>query len=293
MLRPDLRGRSSRQRVAQTGTVDPPGGRNRARPTSQRQGPRRDPGGHPQRLRNPVQSSQPVPAPVALVEVSIFTDPRTGGLWAEAYELPPREHSPHPLPPRCVTVAEPDGHGGIARLRACWCGRGCVCPTCGEQTVQIPTASGVEWATRSCSAGRHAERWCSPSPSTTTTWDGPECCAFPMRLAPVAWMCNRESAHQRPTAGPTSSARLTVRAPALSVRPPQRWHRPAQAKHCGSILAWSTGSSASGRSGRHVHHVRGAVAVNWPHLATAHDFPRSNRKSVRLRRPRLRHSSAS
>ena len=140
--------------------------------------------------------------PVALVEVSVFTDPATGGLWAEVYKLSPREHSPYPRPPRYTTVAERDDHGGIARMRSCWCGNRCVCPTCGEQTIKIPTKSGVEWSTRSVSAGRHTERWCTSSscadaPQSSLS-DRPDCCAMPMMLAPVAWVCRRESVHQHP-----------------------------------------------------------------------------------------------
>lgn len=139
--------------------------------------------------------------PLAPVEVAIFTDPTTGALWAHVYDLPPREHSPYPLPPRYAAVAQPDGQGGIARLSSCWCGNGCVCPTCGEQTVEIPNR-GLEWSTCAPSYGRHSLVRCAPTSCTTTTpaasWDGPECCALPMRLAPIAWVCNRESGHQRP-----------------------------------------------------------------------------------------------
>lgn len=144
---------------------------------------------------------RPLP-PVALPEVSIFTNPTTGGLWAHTYHLPPREHSPYPILERYAAVAEPDDHGGIARMRSCWCGGGCVCPTCGEPTIKIPTPSGLEWITRSRSGERHTERWCVASSCAATaaqeTEHGPDCCALPMRLAPVGWVCNRESAHRRP-----------------------------------------------------------------------------------------------
>lgn len=139
--------------------------------------------------------------PVALVEVSIFTDP-TGGLWAQTYELPPRQHSPYPAAAALRVVAEPDDRGGIARMRSCWCGAGCLCPTCGEQTIMIPTNSGLDWSGHSLTGRTHSQRWCAPSScagaAAARLPDGPDCCAMPMMLAPVAWVCRRESVHQRP-----------------------------------------------------------------------------------------------
>ena len=140
--------------------------------------------------------------PVNLAQVSIFTNPATGTLWAQAYHLPPREHSPYPIPPRYAAIAKPDGHGGIAQLATCWCGDGCICSTCGAPTVEVPTSRRLEWSIRQCCAGRHTQRECIPStrstPATPVTETGPDCCALPMRLAPTAWMCRRESGHQRP-----------------------------------------------------------------------------------------------
>lgn len=140
--------------------------------------------------------------PVPLVQVSIFTNPATGSLWAQVYELPPREHSPYPIPPRYAAIAQPDGHGGIAQLSTCWCGDGCVCSTCGASTVEVPTPRGLAWSIRSCCRGRHTPSACIPSsrstPAVPATENGPGCCALPMRLAPIAWVCNREAAHQRP-----------------------------------------------------------------------------------------------
>lgn len=145
--------------------------------------------------------------PVELVEASIFTDPATGGLWAQAYDLPPRDRSPYPLHPGFVSNAEPDGHGGIAAMRACRCGEDCVCGTCGEPLVCLPAHDGLDWWTRSLS--KHSNRspaWCRPSPCPSSEpprpSDTPDCCAMPMRLAPIAWVCRREIAHQRPYAWP-------------------------------------------------------------------------------------------
>lgn len=133
--------------------------------------------------------------PVALVDVSIFTDPTAGRLWAQV-SAATSGTQPAPATRRCTAVAEPDGHGGTARMRSCWCGGGCVCPTCGEQIVRIPTTSGLEWITRSTLGGRHTQRWCAPSSCTTGTVPGmedrPACCALPMGLAPLAWVCHRE-----------------------------------------------------------------------------------------------------
>jgi hypothetical protein len=140
--------------------------------------------------------------PVALVDVSIFPDRVTGGLWAQVYDLPPRMRGPYPLPARDALVAEPDGRGGVARLASCWCGAGCGCPTCGEQMVMIPARGGLEWSVQSVGGGRRSYRCHDsspcPLPEPSDPWGGPDCCAMPMMLAPVAWVCRRESVHRRP-----------------------------------------------------------------------------------------------
>lgn len=147
--------------------------------------------------------------PVALIEVSIFIDRATGGLWALVYDLPPRERRPYPIDPRYSPVAEPDRDGGIARMLSCWCRMGCVCPTRDEPTVMIPRMHGLEWSTRSLTGQPHSPRCCAPSycmstePADQATL--PECCAMPMMLAPIAWVCRRESAHQRPYRWPNHS----------------------------------------------------------------------------------------
>lgn len=146
--------------------------------------------------------------PVALVEVSIFPDPATGGLWAHVYDLPPREHGPYRMDPRYAPVAQSDSKGGIARMPSCWCGKGCVCSTCGEHTIEIPTTSRLYWSTQSLTGNKHSHK-CAPSSCTSTgppdPSDLPYCCAMPMMLAPVAWVCRRESGHQRPYQWPNQT----------------------------------------------------------------------------------------
>lgn len=140
--------------------------------------------------------------PVALLELEIFTDEATGCLWAQVYDLPPRQRGPYPLPARYEPVAQPDRLGGIARIPSCWCGNGCVCPTCGEPTFMIPSNHGLEWSTQSLSGDTHSFRCrgpaSCPSPEPSDPCEGPDCCAMPMMLAPAAWVCRRESVHQRP-----------------------------------------------------------------------------------------------
>lgn len=136
-----------------------------------------------------------IPA-VALVEAAIFTDPATGGLWARTYDLPPRDPSPHPLPPSYAAVAEPDGQGGIARMSSCRCGRGCGCPHCGRQTISV--ARRLDWADLLLTSEVHTGLWCrQPSCPPGEPFDLPDCCAMPMMLAPVGWVCRRDSAHRR------------------------------------------------------------------------------------------------
>lgn len=137
-----------------------------------------------------------IPA-VALVEASIFIDVTTGQLWAKTYNLPPRDTSPYPLPSSYVAGAEPDGQGGIARMPSCRCGRGCGCPTCGLQTILV--ARRLDWADLLPSGRAHSGLLCrQPSCPAITPVDCPDCCAMPMMLAPVGWVCRRESAHRRP-----------------------------------------------------------------------------------------------
>jgi hypothetical protein len=140
--------------------------------------------------------------PVRLGEASIITNPATGELWAHVYHLPPRDSSPYPLDPRSAPIAEPDAHGGIARMLSCWCGRGCVCSVCGEATMSVALPSRLYWVDHLVNGKPHGGLRCStpscPSTAAPNPTDGPECCAKPMRLAPVAWVCRRESAHQRP-----------------------------------------------------------------------------------------------
>lgn len=147
-----------------------------------------------------------VPA-VALTEASIFTTPATGQLWADTYQLPPRDPSPYPLPPQYAAVAEPDGNGGIARMPSCRCGRGCACPACGRQTITV--ARGLDWTDTLTSGEPHPadslhRRPSCPSPGP---FDLPSCCAWPMRLAPVGWVCRRDSAHRRPYRWPEPASR--------------------------------------------------------------------------------------
>lgn len=141
--------------------------------------------------------------PVDLAEASIFINNATGEMWAHVYHLPPRDPSPFPLPTRYEQVAEPDTRGGIARMLDCWCGRGCVCDTCGEPLVNMPCRRGLEW----CSvpvrdSGTHDHQWWHRSSCPPGKHTGPlvlpDCCAIPMMLAPLAWICRRESAHRRP-----------------------------------------------------------------------------------------------
>lgn len=149
--------------------------------------------------------------PVQLCEVSIFTDNVTGELWAEVYHLPPRDTGPYPLPARYLQVAQPDGRGGISWKLRCWCDRGCVCDTCGDRLIDVSTSSGLDWSTQSLSDdGTHSWRRCGhpsscPVPEPPDTVDTPDCCAMPMRLAPTAWVCHRESAHRRPYLWPTQA----------------------------------------------------------------------------------------
>jgi len=155
-------------------------------------------------------NGHPIPA-VALVEVSIFTEPATGRLWAETYHLPPRDPSPYPLPSCYAAVAVPDGQGGIARMPSCRCGLGCGCPGCGRQTISV--ARGLEWAYLPPDGEACTCPWCRP-PSCPSAGpvDCPDCCAMPMMLAPVGWVCRRESAHRRPFRWPEPAdrARHTV-----------------------------------------------------------------------------------
>lgn len=137
-----------------------------------------------------------IPA-VALVEVSIFTDSETGQLWTDSYHLPPRDPSPYPLPARYTSVAEPDGQGGIARIPSCHCGRGCGCPTCGRQTIRV--ARHLDWSDLLLTSGAaHTGQGCRrPSCWPTGPIDCPDCCAMPMMLAPIGWVCRRDSTHRR------------------------------------------------------------------------------------------------
>lgn len=148
--------------------------------------------------------------PVALVEASIFTDSATGQLWANTYKVPPRDPSPYPLPPECAAVAEADGQGGIARMPSCRCGRGCACPGCGEQTISV--ARGLDWADMLTSGEAHnTDLWCRRSScQPTEPFDLPYCCAWPMMLAPVGWVCRRDCAHRRPYRWPNPADRTVA-----------------------------------------------------------------------------------
>lgn len=136
-------------------------------------------------------------APVALVDAAIFIHPLTGQLWAETYDLPPRDTSPYPLPECYAAVAEPDGHGGIIHMLSCRCGRGCACPSCGQPTISV--ARGLDWADLLPNGKPHIGPDCRrPSCPSTGPIDHVDCCAMPMRLAPVGWVCRVDSAHRRP-----------------------------------------------------------------------------------------------
>lgn len=142
--------------------------------------------------------------PVALVEASVFTDPATGELWAETYQLSPRDPSPYPLPPSYAAVAEPDGHGGITRMPTCRCGHGCACPTCGLRTTLV--GHGLEWMDLVPDGRAHSGQSCgSLSCPAAEPVDCPDCCALPMRLAPVGWVCRRDTAHRRPYRWPAQA----------------------------------------------------------------------------------------
>ncbi|WP_309117059.1 hypothetical protein [Saccharothrix sp.] len=101
------------------------------------------------------------------------------------------------MPTGYAAVAEPDGQGGIARMSSCRCGRDCACPGCGRRTILA--ARDLEWADLLPDGQAHTGQWCrQPSCTATGPVDCPDCCALPMRLAPVVWVCRRDSAHRRP-----------------------------------------------------------------------------------------------
>lgn len=141
-----------------------------------------------------------------LAEVSIFTDKETGILWAHTYDLPPRDSSPYPLPDSYAAVAEPDAQGGIARMSSCRCGNGCVCPACGQRTISV--ARGLEWAESLLLNGdTHTDsHWGWTSCPAKDSVECPDCCAMPMMLSPVGWVCRRESVHRRSYRWPRSAA---------------------------------------------------------------------------------------
>jgi hypothetical protein len=143
--------------------------------------------------------------PVHLAEASIFTDPQTGQLWAQTYDLPTRDPSPYPLPDGYAAVAEPDGQGGIAQMPSCRCGNSCRCPACGARTLTV--AHGLDWADVVPGGTWHSGRMGCQPPACPSASDFalPDCCALPMRLAPVGWVCRRDSAHRRTYRWPESA----------------------------------------------------------------------------------------
>jgi hypothetical protein len=73
----------------------------------------------------------------------------------------------------------------------------------------IPSMGGLEWSTRSLTGQPHPEICCAQSYCTSLEPADPatvpDCCAMPMMLAPIAWVCRRESAHRRPYRWPGHS----------------------------------------------------------------------------------------
>ncbi len=138
-----------------------------------------------------------VPA-VALVEAAIFTDQTTGRWWADVYQLPPRESTPCPVPSSFAAVAERTPEGGIARLGSCVCDGACTCPGCGRQTVNV--ARGLEWAQLLTDGEPHSLVPGCVGPRCVRAEPGecPDCCAMSMMLAPIGWICRRDSGHRRP-----------------------------------------------------------------------------------------------
>ncbi|HEV7625702.1 MAG TPA: hypothetical protein VGO89_04335, partial [Streptomyces sp.] len=133
---------------------------------------------------------------VTLTEASIFGDPTK--LWADVYEVPPRETTPWPLPPGFAAVAERDQRDGIARFPSCRCGAGCGCPGCGRQIINV--ARGLDWGQQLSTGEPHGLALGCRGPNCVRAEPGecPECCAMPMMLAPVGWVCRRDSEHRRP-----------------------------------------------------------------------------------------------
>jgi hypothetical protein len=136
--------------------------------------------------------------PVALIEVSIYTEPTTGRWWADVYELPPREDTPFPVPIQLAAAAERSAEGSIARLASCVCGGACRCPGCGQQVVRVP--HGLEWVELLLNGEPHRSAPGCHGPGCVRAEPGerlPDCCGLPMMFAPVGWVCRRDSDHRR------------------------------------------------------------------------------------------------